>query len=46
MPGCLFDIDGTMTDSDPVHFKAFEQHLQTWGYKARPQLPCGVHSRC
>lgn len=22
-----------MTDSDPIHFEAFKQHLQTWGYK-------------
>ena len=33
--GVLFDIDGTMTDSDPIHFIAFKQHLKTWGYKVR-----------
>lgn len=33
----LFDVDGTLTNSDPLHFKAFYEILQQYGYKARPR---------
>jgi beta-phosphoglucomutase-like phosphatase (HAD superfamily) len=32
----LFDVDGTLTNSDPLHFKAFREILVQYGYKARP----------
>ncbi|KAK9863616.1 hypothetical protein WJX84_010573 [Apatococcus fuscideae] len=31
--GMLFDIDGTMTDSDPIHFLTFQDILKEQGYK-------------
>eukprot|EP00879_Flechtneria_rotunda_P016935 GHRR01017730.1.p1 GENE.GHRR01017730.1~~GHRR01017730.1.p1 ORF type:complete len:154 (+),score=45.06 GHRR01017730.1:2567-3028(+) len=31
--GVLFDIDGTLTNSDPLHFKAFQQMLQEVGFQ-------------
>ena len=31
----LFDVDGTLTNSDPLHFKAFYDILQQYGYKVR-----------
>ena len=30
--GVLFDVDGTLTDSDTLHFKAFIESLQKYGY--------------
>ena len=33
----LFDVDGTLTDSDPLHFKAFQEILVQYGYKVGPQ---------
>ncbi|GAX76112.1 hypothetical protein CEUSTIGMA_g3555.t1 [Chlamydomonas eustigma] len=32
LKGVLFDIDGTLTNSDPLHFKAFQQVLVERGY--------------
>ncbi|KAK9901350.1 hypothetical protein WJX75_007755 [Coccomyxa subellipsoidea] len=29
----LFDVDGTLTNSDPLHFKAFQDILQEYNYK-------------
>ena len=34
----LFDIDGTLCDSDDVHFKAFDEMF-------REVLACPIHSR-
>lgn len=31
--GVLFDIDGTLTNSDPLHFKAFQLLLQEAGFQ-------------
>ncbi|CAL8471098.1 g10640 [Coccomyxa elongata] len=31
--GVLFDVDGTLTDSDPLHFKAFQDILTQYNYK-------------
>jgi len=33
--GVLFDIDGTLCDSDPLHYRAFREILLEKGYKAR-----------
>ncbi|CAG9466503.1 unnamed protein product [Pedinophyceae sp. YPF-701] len=30
--GVLFDIDGTLCDSDPLHFRAFKEYLVEVGY--------------
>ncbi|KAG2494256.1 hypothetical protein HYH03_007611 [Edaphochlamys debaryana] len=30
--GVLFDVDGTLVESDPLHFKAFQEILQEVGY--------------
>lgn len=37
----LFDVDGTLTNSDPLHFKAFQDILLEYGYKV-PSSP--VHT--
>ena len=29
----LFDVDGTLTNSDPLHFDAFHDILLEYGYK-------------
>ncbi len=29
----LFDVDGTLTNSDPLHFKAFQDILLEYNYK-------------
>jgi hypothetical protein len=29
----LFDVDGTLTNSDPLHFKAFQEILVQYNYK-------------
>ena len=34
----LFDVDGTLTNSDPLHFKAFQDILQEYNYKVRTCL--------
>lgn len=34
--GVLFDVDGTLTDSDPLHFKAFQDILTQYNYKVCP----------
>jgi hypothetical protein len=33
--GVLFDIDGTLCDSDPLHYRAFREILLEKGYKVR-----------
>lgn len=30
--GVLFDVDGTLTDSDTLHYKAFLETLQKYNY--------------
>lgn len=35
----LFDVDGTLTDSDPLHFKAFQEILVQYGYKVGDIFP-------
>ena len=37
----LFDVDGTLTNSDPLHFDAFHDILLEYGYKV-----CTVLSPC
>lgn len=27
----LFDLDGTLTNTDPIHFRAWQEHLSTYG---------------
>ena len=34
--GVLFDIDGTLCDSDPLHFRAFQEALAAAGHSCRP----------
>lgn len=41
----LFDVDGTLTNSDPLHFKAFQDILQEYSYKVRTcSLPHDLQS--
>lgn len=52
----LFDVDGTLTNSDPLHFKAFQEILLQYNYKVRlsqahhpllsqyPTLSCAIVS--
>ena len=38
--GVLFDIDGTLCDSDPLHYRAFREILLEKGYKVRARPAC------
>ncbi len=39
----LFDVDGTLTNSDPLHFKAFQEILVQYNYKVRLRTLHGGH---